>query len=300
MSLPRVLSPWTGTRLALAAPLGAAAQVSGHGVPALIEATGGDVHWDPAKYGQFGDHRQRPFFDLTGRIDAAAPREVVDLGCGPGKLTATLAERWPGARVVGVDSSPEMLSKAEAHAGPAANLEFRLGDIAAWSPSPETDVVVSNAALQWVPEHLDLLPGWLEALRPGAWFALQVPGNFGSPSHSLLRELAESAEWSARLNGVLRHDDAVAEPERYLDIMLRAGCAADAWETTYLQVLPGDNAVYEWVRGTALRPVLAALSREDAAEFERGYAQRLAEAYPATEYGTVYPFRRIFAVGRKL
>ncbi len=111
---------------------------------------------------------------------------------------------------------------------------------------------------------------WLAALRRGAWFALQVPGNFGSPSHSLMRELAESPAWAARLDGVLRHDDAVAEPARYLDIMLRAGCAADAWETTYLQVLPGDNAVYEWVRGTALRPVLAALSREDAAEFEAG------------------------------
>jgi trans-aconitate 2-methyltransferase len=258
------------------------------------------VHWEPAKYAQFGDHRQRPFFDLTGRIDAAAPREVVDLGCGPGNLTATLAERWPEARVVGVDSSPEMLSKAEAHAEQAANLEFRLGDIAAWTPSQETDVVVSNAALQWVPEHRELLPDWLAALRPGAWFAFQVPGNFSSPSHTLLRELAESPAWRARLDGVLRHDDAVAEPAAYLDIMLRAGCAADAWETTYLQVLPGENAVLEWVRGTGLRPVLAALSPEDAAEFERGYGQRLAEAYPATEYGTVFPFRRIFVVARKL
>jgi trans-aconitate 2-methyltransferase len=258
------------------------------------------VHWDPAKYGQFGDHRQRPFFDLTGRIDAAAPREVVDLGSGPGNLTATLAERWPEARVMGVDSSPEMLSKAEAHAKQAANLEFRLGDIAAWTPSNETDVVVSNAALQWVPEHRELLPAWLAALRPGAWFAFQVPGNFSSPSHTLLRELADSPAWRARLDGVLRHDDAVADPAGYLDIMLRAGCVADAWETTYLQVLPGENAVLEWVRGTGLRPVLAALSPEDAAEFELGYGQRLAEAYPPTEYGTVFPFRRIFVVARKL
>jgi trans-aconitate 2-methyltransferase len=258
------------------------------------------VKWDPAKYVQFGDHRQRPFFDLTGRIDAAAPREVVDLGCGPGSLTATLAERWPGARVVGLDSSAEMLSKAEAHAGSVPNLEFRLGDIAAWTPSPETDVVVSNAALQWVPEHLERLPVWLAALRPGAWFALQVPGNYTSPSHTLMRDLAESPAWAGKLDGVLRHDAAVADPARYLDIMLRAGYAADAWETTYLQVLPGDNAVLEWVRGTALRPLLAALSHEDAAEFERDYAQRLAEAYPAAGYGTVYPFRRIFVVGRKL
>jgi trans-aconitate 2-methyltransferase len=258
------------------------------------------VKWDPAKYVQFGDHRQRPFFDLTARIDAAAPREVIDLGCGPGNLTATLAERWPDAKVVGLDSSAEMLSKADTQATSIANLEFRLGDIAAWTPSPETDVVVSNAALQWVPEHVDLLPAWLAALRPGAWFALQVPGNFTSPSHTLMRELAGSPAWAHKLDGVLRHEGAVADAARYLDIMLRAGYAADAWETTYLQVLPGDNAVLEWVRGTALRPILAALSSEDGAEFERAYAQRLAAAYPSTEYGTVYPFRRIFVVGRKL
>lgn len=258
------------------------------------------MKWNPAKYVQFGDHRQRPFFDLTSRIDAAGPREVVDLGCGPGNLTATLAERWPEAKVLGLDASAEMLAKAETQEGAPANLEFRLGDIAAWTPSPETDVVVSNAALQWVPEHVNLLPRWLAALRSGAWFALQVPGNFTAPSHTLLRGLAESPAWAAKLDGVLRHDGAVADASRYLDIMLRAGYAADAWETTYLQVLPGENAVLEWVRGAALRPVLAALSPEDAAGFERDYAERLAEAYPSTEYGTVYPFRRIFAVGRKL
>jgi trans-aconitate 2-methyltransferase len=257
------------------------------------------VKWNPAKYVQFGDHRQRPFFDLTSRIDVANPREVVDLGCGPGNLTATLAERWPEAKVLGLDASAEMLAKAETHEGALANLEFRLGDIAAWMPSPETDVVVSNAALQWVPEHVNLLPGWLAALRPGAWFALQVPGNFTAPSHTLLRGLAESPAWAAKLDGVLRHDGAVADTSRYLEIMQGAGYAADAWETTYLQVLPGDNAVLEWVRGTALRPVLAVLSPEDGAAFEREYAHRLAEAYPSTEYGTVYPFRRIFVVGRK-
>ena len=256
--------------------------------------------WDPAKYVQFGDYRQRPFFDLTGRVLADAPRQVVDLGCGPGNLTATLAARWPDAQVVGLDSSAEMLAMAEQHRQSAPGLEFSRGDIASWLPSEDTDVVVSNAALQWVPGHTELLAGWLKALKPGAWFALQVPGNFTSASHTLMRDVAESPKWAGKLAGVLRHDEAVANPARYLEIMLDAGCAADAWETTYQQVLTGENAVLDWVRGAGLRPVLAALSPDDAAGFEAEYGARLAEAYPATPHGTVYPFRRIFAVARKL
>lgn len=257
------------------------------------------MKWDPAKYVEFGNHRDRPYFDLTARVHAGDPLHVVDLGCGPGNLTATLAERWPGAEVVGIDSSAEMLRKAADHADRAANLSFALRDITEWMPSDRTDVVVSNAALQWVPGHPALLAGWLEALSPGSWFALQVPGNFGSPSHVLMRQLAESGRWKQRLDGVLRHDDAVAEPAEYLNIMLDAGCDADAWETTYQQVLHGPDPVLEWVRGAGLRPVLAALAPEEAAEFEAEYSALLRDAYPATAHGTVFPFRRIFAVARK-
>lgn len=257
------------------------------------------MNWDAAKYVQFGDYRDRPYFDLTARVHADAPREVVDLGCGPGNLTATLAGRWPQARVTGLDSSADMLAQTVGLAARLPNLSFGEADIAGWMPAADTDVVVTNAALQWVPGHRDMLPRWLEALKPGAWFALQVPGNFNSPSHTLMRGLAESAAWAGRLAGVLRHDDVVGEPDDYLAIMLDAGCDADAWETTYFQLLPGPNPVLEWVRGTGLRPVLAALSAPDAREFEAEYAVLLAEAYPAGPHGTVFPFRRIFAVARK-
>lgn len=257
------------------------------------------MKWDPARYVQFGDYRDRPFFDLTARIHADAPRHVVDLGCGPGNLTATLAARWPGAAVEGLDSSAEMLAKSGAFAGAAGNLAFGLADITDWMPTPDTDVVVTNAALQWVPGHRELLPRWLAALRPGAWFALQVPGNFAAPSHTLMRALAGSDAWSGRLAGVLRHEDVVAEPAEYLELMLDAGCDADAWETTYLQLLPGTDPVLDWVRGTGLRPVLAALTGEEGRRFEAEYARLLREAYPPRPHGTVFPFRRVFAVARK-
>jgi len=257
------------------------------------------MKWDPAKYVRFGDHRDRPFFDLTGRVDAESPRQVVDLGCGPGNLTATLAERWPEADVVGLDSSAEMLAKAEAVAQGTPSLRFALMDIAEWMPSSETGVVVSNAALQWVPGHQDMMRSWLAALRPGSWFAMQVPGNFNAPSHALMRGLAGSSRWAPKLRGVLRGGESVGEPVDYLRRLLDAGFAADAWETTYQQVLPGPDAVLNWVRGTALRPVLAVLPAEEGADFEAEYAVALREAYPAGPHGTVFPFRRIFAVGRR-
>ncbi|MHA7304659.1 trans-aconitate 2-methyltransferase [Arthrobacter sp. TMN-49] len=268
--------------------------------------------WEPEKYAQFGDFRNRPFFDLTARIAASAPARVVDLGCGPGNLTATLAQRWPSAFVEGLDSSAEMIATASSHiqtfdAGaqsgerphPGAGLSFAVADIAGWAPTAETEVIVSNAALQWVPDHQGLMSGWLAALRPGAWLAVQVPGNFGAPSHTLMRELAASARWRDQLDGVLRHQDAVGEPAEYQELFLRGDARVDVWETTYSQLLQGENPVLEWVRGTGLRPVLAALGPVDSVEFEQQYAALVQQAYPATEFGTNFEFRRIFMVGQK-
>jgi trans-aconitate 2-methyltransferase len=222
------------------------------------------MHWDPQKYVEFAGYRDRPFFDLTGRIAADDPAVVVDLGCGPGGLTAALADRWPGASVTGVDSSPEMIRQArQGHT--SATLTFVAGDIRSWAPPADLDVLVSNAALQWVPGHQDLMRSWLRAMKPGSWLAVQVPGNFAAPSHALMRALAGSPRWHRRLDGVLRHEDAVSQPEEYLKLLSDEGCDADVWETTYQQLLHGPDPVLEWVRGTGLRPVLAALPAAEAA-----------------------------------
>jgi trans-aconitate 2-methyltransferase len=252
------------------------------------------MHWDPEQYGRFARERDRPFLDLVARVGASAPARVVDLGCGPGALTGLLAQRWPNASVDGIDSSPEMIAAAS-----ASGVTFRVGDIESWRPSPDTDVVVSNAAFQWVPTHRSLLRDWAAALPSGGWLAWQVPGNFDSPSHALMRSLAESPRWKDRLGGVLRHEDPVDSPSAYAALLLDLGWDADAWETTYVHVLPGTHPVLEWVRGTGLRPVLAVLSAEERAEFEASFAALLRDAYPPGPAGTLFPFRRIFCVGHK-
>jgi trans-aconitate 2-methyltransferase len=197
--------------------------------------------------------------------------------------------------VLGVDSSEEMLASAAVRK--SDRLSFVLSSIQEWRPSGPVDVLVSNAALQWVPQHLSLLPRFVSALRPGGWLAFQVPGNFEAPSHTLLASLMDSPRWRDRLGGA-RWWPEMPGPAGYVRELAGLGCRVDAWETTYAQVLQGPDPVLTWLRGTALRPALERLSEAEAAEFEAELAPLLRQAYPRQPYGTVLPFRRIFAVAQ--
>ena len=243
--------------------------------------------WDPDRYLSYADERGRPFVDLLARVGAEDPRAVVDLGCGPGNLTSLLADRWPDAAVVGVDASPEMIAAATDE-----RIRFEVGDLRSWEG--RADVLVSNATLQWVPGHLDLLPRLVASVPPGGWLAFQVPGNFDEPSHTIRAELAAEEPYAAHTAGVAvpaSHDPAV-----YLDALAGLGCRVDAWETTYLHVLTGPDPVFTWVSGTGARPTLQALPDDLRPAFEAEFRRRLAAAYPEHPYGVVLPFRRIFVV----
>jgi trans-aconitate 2-methyltransferase len=262
-------------------------------------AAGPSAAWDPVRYLRFAGERARPFAELTARIAAPSPGTVVDLGCGEGTLTASLAQRWPGARVVGVDSSETMLAAAAPHAVPG-RVEFTVGDVRDWQPPGPVDVVVSNAVLHWVPGHEELMARWAGWLAPGGSLAVQVPGNFRAPTHALLADLCRSPRWAAQLAGSAPPPDAVRDPAGYYDVLTAAGLTADVWETTYLHVLTGSDPVLDWVRSTQLRPVLAQLDDTDGAEFTAAYAAALREAYPPRPDGTtLLPFRRVFAVGSR-
>ncbi|MCX8555816.1 trans-aconitate 2-methyltransferase [Mycolicibacterium mucogenicum] len=251
--------------------------------------------WNPDTYLAFADHRGRPFYDLLARVGAQSPRRVADVGCGPGNLTVTLSERWPDAVIEAVDNSPEMVEAARAR-----GVDARVVAAADWSPAPDTDVMVSNAVLQWVPEHRELLRRWVTQLPKGAWLAFQVPGNFDSPSHQAVREVARYPEFAEALADIrFRETNVVDDPAGYAALLTAAGCTVDAWETTYLHQLTGETPVLDWITGTALTDVRSRLTDDAWERYRQAIIPLLAQAYPPQPDGTTFfPFRRIFVVAQ--
>lgn len=251
--------------------------------------------WDPTRYLQYADERSRPFVELVARVEGE-PRTIVDLGCGPGHLTAVLRARWPEATVVGVDSSAEMIERARAD-GADPRASYELADVASWEPSGPVDLIVSNALFQWVPDRMSVMARLAGHVSPGGTFAVQTPDNYREPSHRLLSEIASRPPYRALTEGL--HDDRGTAPTAYLELFAGLGWAADVWETSYLHVLPGADPVYEWISGTGARPVLAALPDGLREAFVDEYRAALRAAYPARPWGTVMSFARVFAVARR-
>ena len=251
--------------------------------------------WDPALYLKFAGHRLRPAIDLLNRIEAASPADVYDLGAGAGNVTRLLKERWPEANVTGVENSEEMLAKAVVD---APQITWQRADLAAWSPPRPADVIYSNAALHWLDGHERLFPALLAALAPGGVLAVQMPNTFRDPSHTAVADAARSGPWRAKLEPLLRPPP-VGEKEFYFELLAPRAAPLDIWETQYLHVLEGDDPVKEWVKGTWLRPLLAALEEPEKSQFEASYAELVARAYPRRPDGrTLFPFRRLFIVAR--
>jgi len=249
--------------------------------------------WDPKIYLAFGEERTRPARELLARIGVENPKRVVDLGCGPGNSTALLAARWPQAELEGIDNSEEMLNDARKSQVPT---RWTLADVAAWNPPETYDVIFSNATLQWVAGHARLLPEIVKHLAKGGVFAFQIPRNFAEPCHTLIHDIAEHGPWREKLAGI-RDRAHAEEPETYFEILEPFARVLDIWETRYVQVLDGEDAVYRWMSGTGLRPFATALEGAEREAFLAEYRSRVADAYPRRASGiTLYPFQRLFCV----
>jgi trans-aconitate 2-methyltransferase len=249
--------------------------------------------WDPEQYLKFADARLQPALDLLARITLPGARDIYDLGCGTGSVTLLLRQRWPEARITGVDNSASMLGQG---AVDAPNLRWVRHDLATWQPPAPADLLFSNAALHWIPGHEALLPRLVSYLAPGGVLAIQMPRNFAAPSHMLIGESARAGPWAAQLQPLLRRAP-VEEPSWYYGLLEPLVERLALWETEYLQVLRGADPVKEWVKGTWLKPLLDALAEPDRGLFEADYARRLRLAYPALTSGvTLFPFRRLFLI----
>lgn len=225
----------------------------------------------------------------------AEPAHVVDLGCGTGNVTALLRRAWPEARVTGVDSSAAMLERARAS---DAGVEWEQAEITTWTPSAPVDLLFSNAALHWLDDHGRLFPRLLDLVAPGGVLAVQMPRNFGEPSHTSISDLARERRWRDRLAPLIRPEPCKA-PAYYFDLLAAHAKSLDIWETVYAQALTGDNPVADFVKGSWLKPFLDALDPGDRAAFEAAYRERVARAYPPRPDGTtLFPFRRLFIVAR--
>jgi trans-aconitate 2-methyltransferase len=253
------------------------------------------MSWDPTIYLQFAGPRTRPAADLLARVPIPAPARVIDLGCGPGNSTALLAARWPDAVLEGLDSSQSMLDEARASGVPA---QWILADLANWAPAAPYDVIYANATFQWLGPPQGLLPRLMDFVAPGGALAFQVPANYPAPSHALMRAVAADPRWASRLKDVrgITHYTA----EACFNVLKPLSRDLDIWETSYLHVLEGEDAVYRWVSATGLRPYLDALDGNAREDFIADYKTRLNRAYPRRADGTtLLPFQRLFVVATK-
>lgn len=251
------------------------------------------MSWDPQQYARFGGHRLRPALDLIARIPFEHLQTVVDLGCGTGTVTQILRSRWPEAGITGVDASPQMLAEARKA---ATDVAWEQSDVASWNPAGKCDLVFSNATLHWLDDHAALFARICEKVTAGGVLAVQMPRNFGAPSHTLIHELACMPPWRDALAGLLRAQPVLA-PADYYNLLAPKARSLDIWETEYLQILEGENPVAEWTKGTWLAPFLDALTPAPRATFESEYRRLVAQAYPRQADGkTLFPFRRLFIV----
>lgn len=244
--------------------------------------------WNTDQYLRFKAQRTQPAIDLARRLEAHPFARIADLGCGPGNSTGVLRQIFPRAEIVGIDNSPGMLEKARA-AYP--ELTFLLQDI--HQLAGDFDLIFSNACLQWLPRHEDLLPELMAKLPAGGALAVQMPGNGGEPLFRIIRETAEEPRWGFRPETFGAND--TLEPDRYFDILSRCSAAFDLWETVYRHPMPGHEALVDWVRGSRLRPYLDALDEASGRAFEAEILEKVRAAYPVMANGqVVLRFRRIF------
>ncbi|MCT9812862.1 trans-aconitate 2-methyltransferase [Acidovorax sp. Be4] len=253
--------------------------------------------WNPALYLRFAEERTRPASELLARVAHPGPTHVVDLGCGPGNSTELLLQRFPQARILGIDNSAAMLAEARQR---LPQLAFDQADIADWAPSQAPDLIYANAALQWVGGHEQLIPRLFAALAPGGVLAIQMPDNFEEPSHRLMREVAGMPAFAAHIDVQTVRGRFLRPIHDYYDLLANHAAQVDVWHTIYQHPMADAQAIVQWLRSTGLKPFVESLPQALQTAFLEEYERRVAQAYPARADGRrLLAFPRMFIVARR-
>ena len=252
--------------------------------------------WDSKQYLKFKAQRTQPSIDLAARLDGS-PNEIIDLGCGPGNSTRVLKNRFQNAHIIGADNSENMIAKARED---NPDLEFTLldlnGDLSAYYG--RFDVVFSNACLNWIPNHREIIPKIFGLLRSGGALAVQIPMNFDEPVHQIIARISESEKWRDKIPEK-RIFHTLKIPE-YHDILSSLTDDFEIWQTIYCHRMPSIESIIEWYRSTGMRTYLACLSEEDGAEFIADVSAELEREYPKQKNGEIiFRFPRFFFIANK-
>lgn len=251
--------------------------------------------WSPEKYLKFKKQRTQPAIDLANRVRDRNSETIVDIGCGPGNSTAVLKAVFPNANILGIDSSDSMIQKAKQE---HSDIEFAV--CSAENLCGSYDLLFSNACLQWIPDHKELIPMLMDKLNDRGTLAVQMPMNLDEPLFRIISQVSAAPKWSSVFKDVYFEKNDTLSPQEYYDILSDCSLSFEIWETVYYHAMPSHEQLIEWVRGTRLRPYLDVLDDKNKAEFENDILLKVKDAYPVTASGEVIlRFRRFFFTAEK-
>ncbi len=254
--------------------------------------------WNPNQQLKFTDERIQPAVDLASRIQLQKkPHKILDIGCGYGNSTHVLAQKFPHACIIGIDNSENTIQVAKtASIDLDADLDFMICDATTGLPSLETnyDIVFSNAAIQWIPRHEELLKNMMGRLKEGGVMAVQTPLQEKHPLYQSIRTLLRNPKWKTVFPKNIQRQNNLS-PTEYATILSNIATKYHLWQTTYFHVLSAYRDIIEWFRTTHLRPFFSILPLEKHAEFEAELLEILSEAIIPLKNGNILlPFPRLF------
>lgn len=255
------------------------------------------LNWNSNQYLKFKNERTQPAFDLANRICIDNPKNIIDIGCGPGNSTFVLKNRFPNANIIGIDNSADMISKAKSK---DSSINFVQADVNEFFAEckDKFDVVFSNACIQWIPNHKDLLSKLMRILKINGVLAIQIPYNYNEPIHKIISKVTTNSKWKSIFTTL--RQKYVLEISEYYDLLSEISSDFQMWQTVYFHKMTSYESILEWYRGTGLRPYLNQLNENQTAEFEKDIMNEIKQVYSVQSNGEIiFRFPRLFFIANK-